>query len=109
MSSKQPVKDDDDYPLFRELHVDYLAKSVSERVREHFDWSSGKRYQWGVWGVLQKIACHDTTHHYLTEDFALVYLPYTTAEVTVWIGEERKLVSWQNDFKINKIYRKCWE
>jgi hypothetical protein len=91
MSSKKVVVED--YPLFKESDAAYGAKSVGDRIREHFDWSLGKRYEWGSWAVLQRVAYVDRTHVYLTDDFGLVNLATTTSEVRVWIGEERQMVS----------------
>ena len=68
-------------------------ESLFGRLEEHFNIPLGKRYASGHWGVLQKIVYVDSTHQYVTDDFAVVHLSKSVGEPRVFIGEERKKVS----------------
>jgi hypothetical protein len=94
MSSK--IQIEGDYPLWSKSHGDYVGKPMSDRIAEHFDWSSGRRYQWGNWAVLQKITYVDSIRQYVTDDFALIHLWDAAAEIKVFIGDDRKMVSCPN-------------
>lgn len=68
-------------------------KSVMEKLREHFKLNGGKRYAWGHWGVVQKVVYVDARNQYVSSDFAVCHLSKTIAELKVFVGDERKLVS----------------
>lgn len=80
-----------------------VGKSVMEKLREHFKLNGGKRYSWGHWGVVQRVVYVDGSNQYVTEDFAVCHLSKTKAELKVFVGDERKLVSILTflSFKIN--------
>ena len=99
MSSKNEVERD--YPLWSMSDEEYVRKPMSDRIAEHFDWSSsGRRFQWGTWAVMQKITYVDSGNQYVSEDFAVVNLWDAAAEIKLFIGDDRKMVSCKNDVKM---------